>query len=167
MKLSKIIILLLTFNWALADEDNMQKSNKVEETALKMNLFTEKLIAGDCYCVIMIPCRLSVIEDNEKIGGSAKDGFILGEKDTKEFIGKIAKNVKYPTEIEQGDNYEIIFLMRKTPTSETFKIYGRIMENDRIIIVLNPSDNTDYYELDRESVQWIKSKLVLFKADKD
>ena len=167
MNFFKTIICLLTFNGALADENHIQATNKITENSSKMNIFREKLIAGDCYSIIMIPCRLSVTQDNDKIGGSAKDGFILGEKDTVTFIEKISSNTKYPRELEQGDSYEIIFLMRKTPTTENFKIYGKIMENGKMIIILDPTDNTDYRELDDEALLWIKSKLVLFKSDKD
>jgi hypothetical protein len=117
-----------------AKEEIKDNSNK---KPVEGSLLVKDLIKKECYAIFMVPFLLNTIEDpvhdeNPPYLSSKKLAVING-KDTKIFLKLLSECHLVTKELMPGDEYKMIILMNKQPTSDKSQTIIRILE-DRIIL---------------------------------
>ena len=139
VKINKTIIAISSIfvfstEFFFAKEEIKDNSSKKQ---VEGSLLVKDLLKKECYSIFMVPFVLNTIEDpfhDERPPYlSSKKLAIIDGKSMKIFLKLLSECHLVTKELMPGDEYNMIILMNKQPTSEKSQTKIRILE-DRIIL---------------------------------
>lgn len=157
LSVAVVLVVLWAFRWFEKPTSPLQADVKIGEN-ISIDKILKRIVDNDCHRILIVPVVLDeILDPSEKIKLGGPDYGSISGGDLKEFYFFVGEKVP-SQELELGDQYQLIFLMNKAPTT------------DETILTLRKSGGvwclvtvSERYVLNEEFSKWIASRMRRFE----